>query len=94
MNQWLGRSTPTLITIQDILKQLSSSSEDVSKVVRFCVLLSTIFGAYYFLAYMIHHGLPFPLDLTLLPTVLLAIGIGSILLTSVIILYLFMAALV
>ena len=90
----VDRLTPTLIIMQDGLKQLSSSSEDASKVIRFCALLSTIFGAYYFLAYMIHHGLPFPLELTILPTVLLAIGIGSILLISLIILYLFLAAFV
>ena len=90
----VDRLTPTLIIMQDGLKQLSSFSEDASKVLRFCALLSIIFGAYYFLAYMIYHSLPFPLELTILPTVLLVIGIGSILLTSLMILYLFLAALV
>src|SRR5262245_45682007 len=67
----VDRFTPTLIIMQDGLKQFFSFSEDASKVLRFSALLSTVFGAYYFLAYMIHHGLPIPLELTILPTILL-----------------------
>ncbi len=65
------------------MKQIELTIENISKSIKLIGSIGSIFGFFYFFAYIRMVGIPFPLELNLLPTVLLLVGVVSFVATSI-----------
>ncbi|KAB7694289.1 hypothetical protein GBN33_16625 [Plesiomonas shigelloides] len=68
--------------------------ELIKKIIKNGLLFSSSLGVYYFFLYVINEGIPFPLDISALPTVFIALGMLGGIFTLLVIMYSFMSVIV
>ncbi|QSH59303.1 hypothetical protein A0J47_016385 [Photobacterium damselae subsp. damselae] len=61
--------------------------EAIKTLIKNGLFLASLLGVYYLIVYTIREKIPFPLDLSVLPTLLMALGTLSLLFTIIIVLY-------
>lgn len=76
---------------QQLINWLTTWYEQTMRVVKAVSLISALVGAYYFAAYLRALGVPFPVDFSVLPSVLLAIGVVAVGITAIIFVYILLA---
>ncbi len=61
--------------------------EQLKSITKNGTFLSSLFGLYYLFVFTFKEGIPFPIDISILPGILIALGILSLLFTIVVVLY-------
>jgi len=78
----------------ELLNKITKITKEYSTIQKPIFFISLIVGAIYLNTYLRGFGIPFPLDLSVLPTILLVIGFFSVLLTIIISMYLLLVAII
>jgi len=78
----------------ELVNKITKIAKEFSTIHKPIFFISIIVGAIYLNTYLRGFGIPFPLDLSVLPTILLVIGFFSVLLTIVISMYLLLVAII
>lgn len=76
---------------QKFVNWFKAEVEQALQAVKIVSLLATLVGAYYFAAYLASLGVPFPADFSVLPSVLLAVGVTTLGITSLVLIYVLLA---
>lgn len=76
---------------QRLINWFTTGLEQTLQVAKAVSLLATIVGAYYFVAYLGALGVPFPADFSVLPSVLLAVGVVTVGITAIVFVYILLA---
>lgn len=77
--------------LKRLLEWLSVSSDQMLQGVKWISFIATLLGAYYFIAYLHFFGIPFPAEFSVMPTILLTVGVVTIIITLVVFIYILMA---
>lgn len=79
------------IMFQRVADWFTNGLEQTLQVAKSVSLIATIVGAYYFIAYLGALGVPFPADFSVLPSILLAIGVVTVGITAIVFIYILLA---
>lgn len=78
----------------DLSEKLKGAHDLLAQLAKIAGIIGAVCGFIYLLSYTNHVGIPFPLELSVLPTTLLIVGLTSIIGTFIIIAGMFMPALI
>lgn len=77
--------------LQRLTAWFTAGFEQTLQVSKSVSLIATIVGAYYFVSYLGKLGIPFPSDFSVLPSILLAIGVVTVGITAIVFVYFLLA---
>ena len=89
----MDKNIDQVVVANELSVTLSNAHDLLLKISKIASIAGAVFGFIYLLSYTTHVGIPFPFELSVLPTTLLIVGLSSIVGTFIIIAGIFMPAL-